>query len=82
MRVFNVTILSVLATVLIGAGLLLGLPGDFSERALWLTVFIPVIWTAFMFYCYWDKKVWRVTTALIGICLIGIGIVLTTPTPV
>ena len=81
MRVFSVTLLSFLATIFTGAGLLLGLPGDFAERAKWITILTPVIWTAFMFYAYWDKKAWRTTAVLSGICFTGVAVIIFVPTP-
>ncbi len=81
MRVLSVTLLSFLATIFFGAGLLLGLPGDFAERALWVTVLVPIIWASFMIYSYWDKKPGRTVLTLTGISLCSLGVVLTTPIP-
>lgn len=81
MRVLSITLLAFIATTLIGAGLLIGLPGSFAVRALWMTIFVPVLWAALMFYCYWDKKRWRVVVSLVALSITGGGAVLLMPTP-
>lgn len=79
MRAFLVIILSLIATVLTGAALLLGLPVDFAELAIWITFFLPVIWTFIMLYCCWDARKWRVFAVLIFSCFISFGIIATNP---
>ncbi|MEM9599893.1 MAG: hypothetical protein AAF926_02610 [Pseudomonadota bacterium] len=58
--------------------LLMHLPGSFSEKALWLTLAVPLIWCGFQFWCYWDEKAWRVTAGLIVITILGAVITFTT----
>ena len=65
---------SLVATLLLTAGLLLILPGPFSEVALWLSLAVPIIWAALQFWCYWDNNKWRVAGGLIMLALIGGGI--------
>ncbi len=82
MRVVSVTLLSLVATIFLSSALLLALPGDFSERALWITIFVPLIWASFMTYSYWDKKAWRTMLTLGLVSITGIAIVIISPTPV
>lgn len=79
MRIFAVTILAVLATILIGAAILLGVPGDFAERALWITLAVPIIWGVLIIYCYWDAKRWRILGVLTTLCIVSTGVILTNP---
>lgn len=81
MRVLSVTLLSFLATLLFGAALLLSLPMDFQSKALWLTVWVPLIWMGFMLYCYWDSSKWRVFGVLTLIIIASLATIILSPTP-
>lgn len=79
MRVFAVTILALLSTILLGAALLLGLPWDFAEQALWITILLPILWSILIIYCYWDARKWRVIGVMTSVCAISIVAILTNP---
>lgn len=81
MRHTSAVLISILATLFLGAALLLILPGDFSERAIWLTMCVPVIWTSLILYSYWDKKALRATGVLCSVTIASAAIVFTAPLP-
>ena len=57
------------ACILGCAALTVVLPWPLRERLLWFAFFLPFIWVALQFWCYWDGKPWRVTASLIAICI-------------
>ena len=73
-RLTSVLLWSLVATTFSSAAILLTLPGPFSEKALIMTVAVPLIWAGYQFWCYWDASKWRVVSGLIAISVIG-GIV-------
>lgn len=81
-RLTSVILWALLATVFFSSFLLIKLPGKFSENALWLTLAVPVIWTVFQFWTYWDRKAWRVTGGLMALTVICAAIVLTSEPPI
>lgn len=80
-RLTGATWWSLLATILFSAALLLSLPFDFGQLALWLTLAVPVIWMAFMFLCYWDASKWRVPVALIVLSVASAAVITLVPPP-
>ena len=80
-RLTGVTWWSLLATILFSAALLLSLPFDFGQLALWLTLAVPVIWMSFMFLCYWDRSRWRVPVFLIVISVVSAAVITLVPPP-
>ncbi|MCA8900408.1 MAG: hypothetical protein KDA53_04090 [Hyphomonas sp.] len=72
---------SLLATILSTAALLLSLPFDFGQLALWLTLAVPLIWMAFMFLCYWDRSKWRVPISLVLISVASAIAIAIVPPP-
>ena len=80
-RLTGVTWWALLATILCAAALLLSLPFDFGQLALWLTLAVPVIWVAFMFLCYWDASRWRIPVSLIVLSAVSAAIILLVPPP-
>ncbi|ADM10769.1 hypothetical protein PB2503_13659 [Parvularcula bermudensis HTCC2503] len=66
-RLTSVILWSLIATLFIGAAALDVLPGAFSEKALWLTLAVPLIWAGLQFWTYWEKRAWRVAAALLGV---------------
>ena len=70
-RLTSVLVWSLTATIFVSAALLLTLPGPFSERALWLALAVPLIWAVFQFWCYWERRAWRVAAGLISATLVG-----------
>ena len=81
-RLTSILVWALIAATLFGAVLLLTLPFEFRSLALWLSLAVPLIWVAFQFFCYWDKKGWRVATTLIAISLVSGAIFATVPPPV
>jgi len=81
-RLTSVIWWSLIATIFFCSALLLALPGDFSTIALWLTLFVPICWAVFQFWCYWDSSKWRVTLSLITITVVSIGVVVSIEPPV
>lgn len=77
-RLTSVLLWSLIATIFCSAALLLTLPGPFSEKALWMTVIVPLMWAVFQFWCYWDASKWRVAAGLISLSFIGGVVVLLT----
>lgn len=76
-RLTSVIFWSLIATIFVGAAGLLVLPGSFSDKGLWLTLAVPVIWAAFQFWTYWEEKAWRVPAGLIAISAVSAVIVFT-----
>ncbi|MEM9667309.1 MAG: hypothetical protein AAF950_00160 [Pseudomonadota bacterium] len=74
-RLTSVIWWSLVTTIFVTAALLLALPGPFSEKALWITIFVPLIWVLFQFWCYWDGNKWRVAGGLIATSAISAIIV-------
>lgn len=72
---------SLVATILSAAAILLTLPVDFGQLALWLTLGVPIIWMTYMFLCYWDKSGKRVAVILILISVVSGIVVATVPPP-
>ena len=79
LRILNVTILALLATILLGVALLLSFSGNFHYRFLWVALMLPIIWAALIFYCYWDSKAWRVLLVNLVIIVVGFTMVLLNP---
>lgn len=70
---------SLLATIFGASGLLLILPGPFSERALWLALAVPFLWAAALFWSYWEARPWRAAALLIAVTALGAAIVALAP---
>ncbi|MEO0367811.1 MAG: hypothetical protein AAF197_03390 [Pseudomonadota bacterium] len=73
-RLTSILIWTVISTTFGSAALLLALPGDFAEKAILMSLSVPVSWVALQFWCYWDQSHWRVLFGNIAICVVG-GIV-------
>ncbi|MEL6687018.1 MAG: hypothetical protein AAFP97_05300 [Pseudomonadota bacterium] len=79
-RLTSVILWALLAAIFTTCMLLMHLPGSFSEKALWMTLAVPLIWCGLQFWCYWDGKAWRVTGGLIALTVVGAAVTfLTTP---
>lgn len=74
-RLTSIVIWALTATVFSTAVLLLYVPGPFAERALWITIFVPVIWVALQFWTYWDRVFWRPAAILVLVTIICGGII-------
>ena len=81
-RLTSVIVWSLIAAMLLPSALLVILPFDFRALALWIALAVSLIWVAFQFFCYWDKRGWRVATSLIAVSVLSGYIVFTTPPPV
>lgn len=81
-RLTSVVLWALMASMLLSAALLLTLPIEFKSLALWMALAVPLIWVAFQFWCYWDRRGWRVATGLVVISIVSGAIVFTTPPPV
>ncbi|MEO1657577.1 MAG: hypothetical protein AAFR65_07635 [Pseudomonadota bacterium] len=77
-RLTSVLFWSLLATLFVGAAALLVMPGAFADKALWLTLLVPVIWAGFQFWTYWEKRDWVVVLGLVSVSLMSALIVFTT----
>ncbi|MEM1439709.1 MAG: hypothetical protein AAF545_01200 [Pseudomonadota bacterium] len=80
-RLTGTILWSLTATVLGTSGLLLMLPTAFKPTILWTSLATPLIWAAFMFWCYWDARAWRPTAGLILVTLLGTAAVIVLPPP-
>lgn len=81
-RLTSVIIWSLIASMFLSSALLVILPIEFRALAIWMALAVSLIWVAFQFWCYWDKRGWRVATGLILISVIGGYITFTIPPPV
>lgn len=70
------------ASMLLSAALLVTLPIEFKSLALWMALSVSLVWVAFQFWCYWEKRDWLVATGMIVISLISGIVVATIPPPV
>jgi len=80
-RLTSVIFWALIATLFLGAAALIVLPGAFSEKALWMSLVLPVIWAAVQFWTYWEKRAWVVAGGLIAVTIIC-GIIIFTMEPV
>jgi len=74
-RVTGVMIWSLIATTICLAALMIILPFDLKQFALWLTIIVPVVWVGLQFWCYWDNHAWRPTIFMIFLSLISLIII-------
>ena len=72
-RLTSAILWSLTATIFSAAALLLTAPGPFSEKALWMTLAVPILWTGFLFWSYWDGQPWRVAGGLVSITVVGLA---------
>lgn len=79
MRAFSVILLSLVTTILLSAALLLGIPMDFAELAIWVTFFISIIWVFIMIYCCWDAKKWRMVGVLVATSCLSVVVIIMNP---
>ncbi|MEM7360245.1 MAG: hypothetical protein AAF431_14175 [Pseudomonadota bacterium] len=70
-RLTLVLIGSFIATVFVSAALLLILPGEFGEKAIWMALLVPIIWVALQFWCYWDQSAKRVVIGHVLMSVLG-----------
>ncbi|MEM7730446.1 MAG: hypothetical protein AAF311_14450 [Pseudomonadota bacterium] len=77
-RLTSVTVWALLAAIFLTAALLMHMPGSFSEKALWATLGVPVLWVGLQFWTYWDRRAWRATAGLIALTLLCAILVFTT----
>lgn len=80
-RLSSIIVWALVATVLLTSAALLLIPGDFSAKAIWLSLSVPIIWTAFQYWCYWADNQWKVLWTLVVISLMS-GAVLLSLEPV
>ncbi|MEL6277263.1 MAG: hypothetical protein AAFR28_00095 [Pseudomonadota bacterium] len=79
-RLTSSIIWALTATVFVCSALLMHAPGPFSQKALWITIAVPVIWVAFQFWTYWDGNKWRPAFGLLALSLIaGVVVFLSEP---
>ena len=76
-RVTGVMIWSLIATMVGLAALMVILPFDIKQFALWLTIMVPVVWVSLQFWCYWDSSAWRPTASMIVLSAISLVVVFT-----
>ena len=69
-RLTSVILWALIATIFFCSALLLKGPGPFSEKALWLTLAVPLVWMGFQFWVYWERRPWVVTSGLIAISVV------------
>ncbi len=81
MRLLSCLLLSTLATIFLSAAILLKLPGPFDQKALWVSLAVPLIWLGFMLHAYWDERRWRTVAVPSGAAALGIALVLTSAAP-
>ena len=74
-RLTSAILWSLTATIFSAAAILIAAPGPFSEKALWMTLAVPILWTGFLFWSYWDGKPWRVTGGLISMTVVGLAVI-------
>lgn len=80
MRAFSLLILSLLAFLFLCSAVLIGVPGEFAEKALWVTIICPIIWLGFMFACYWFGSIKWVAAGLVLVTLLCGAMVFLTDT--
>ncbi|MEM1380701.1 MAG: hypothetical protein AAGH41_08760 [Pseudomonadota bacterium] len=76
-RLTSVILWALVATIFLGAALLIAFPGPFAEKAIWLSLLVPVIWAGLQFWVYWERRSWVVASGLIGISLASAALVFT-----
>ncbi|MEM9404353.1 MAG: hypothetical protein AAGA44_17930 [Pseudomonadota bacterium] len=81
-RLTSTLVWSLTATVAGTAGALLVLPTSIKWTTLWMSLATPLVWAAFMFWCYWDKRPLRPALGLIAITAFGALAVVQLPSPI
>ncbi|MEM9839358.1 MAG: hypothetical protein AAF830_09415 [Pseudomonadota bacterium] len=76
-RLTSVIFWALIATLFLGAAGLSLLPGSFSEKALWMSIALPVLWAAVQFWTYWEKRAWVVAGGLIAVTVVCGAIIFT-----
>lgn len=80
-RLWSALFWAFVATVMLSAAVIRGLPGPFQDKVFGMTIILPLIWVGFQFWLYWSPKRWRVTLILFATILLGTIVVLLSPTP-
>ncbi len=75
-RLSSILVWSLIATLSSTAAALLIIPGPFSSKALWIALSVPIIWSAFQYWCYWADSQWQVLWSLLAISCVSALIVM------
>lgn len=79
-RLTSVIVWALIAAVLAGSAAMLALPFPFREVAVWMTLIVPLIWVGFQFWCYWERRSWRVVAGLVSVsALSGLTVLISAP---
>lgn len=74
-RLTSIIVWALLATIFFTSVIFIHGPGPLSEKGVWLTLLVPIVWTGFQFWTYWDGNPWRVAAGLIAITVICAAII-------
>lgn len=74
-RLTAILVWSLIATIFFSAAILVSAPGAFKDKALWMTLAVPLIWTVFQFLAYWLNKPWRAVFGMMAVSVAGAAVV-------
>ena len=72
-RLASIVIWSLITTTLLISLTLIVLPVTFAEKAIWLSLLVPIILVGFQYWCYWAENEKRVLFTLITLSLLSGG---------
>ncbi|MEM7781100.1 MAG: hypothetical protein AAF697_11985 [Pseudomonadota bacterium] len=81
-RLWSALFWSFVATFMLTAAIVRGLPGPFQDKVFALTIVMPLVWVGFQFWLYWNPGRWTVTLILFMIIIVSTVVVLISPLPI
>ena len=58
---------ALVGAILISAALVCITPGDLRARMLWTSYALPCIWVILVLWSYWEAKIWRLLSGMLGV---------------
>ena len=75
-RLSSILIWSLIATILISSMALIIVPFEFSEKAQWLSLIVPILLVGLQYWCYWVENERAVLFTLIILCVCSGSIII------
>lgn len=72
-RLTGAILWSFLASISVIIAVINVLPGPAFDRVMSGILFAPLVWVAFQFWCYWERKKWRVTAAMMSVTALSVA---------
>jgi len=65
------TVWALVGAILISAAIVCITPGDLRARMLWTSYALPCIWVVLVLWSYWEAKIWRLLSGMLGFTAIS-----------